>query len=796
MFLGYVWTQCLKFFMVKILLSIDMRPALKIYLGLIVLFTLLVFSFGCKPKGTRGSSSPVAGKGVFRESDHIVPDTEHLRSFACKACHEDAHADWAVSHHAHANRLMDAALDDPAFMAAVHEGYAGFSSTFTKDKDGYTIRTEGPEGLPTDFQPDMAFGYTPLVQYLIPFGDGRWQSTQIAWDPEHEEWFDVYGDARYAGEWGHWTGRGMNWNSQCAWCHMSGYDKNYDPVADAYAATWVEQGVSCIACHGTLPGHAEYHAPGGPGSRNPNYGLEPDPTVPPMSDIQVLHNCATCHSRREELSENFKPGDNFHDHFRLQLHDDPNLYYPDGQIRDEVYVFGSFIQTKMHAAGVLCKDCHEPHTGQLKFPETNNMICQTCHGPQGNNRPLKTEAPVIEPLDHSFHPADSTGNLCVECHMHQTVYMARDPRRDHGYHIPDPLLTKELGIPNACNRCHTDETVDWAIEWVDFWYGDKMKRPERERTRALAAAQRGEPESWRELLVQLDLQTIPMWEAALLNRLGDWAYLPEIQEAARTRIEHEDPLVRSTAVRLLGLNPANAATIRSALEDPTRVVRHAASWALQPELKPDMATYKEYRDYLLLHTDQPAGAASYGQFLFYQNRGEEAIYWLSRAIQYDPNSVPLYRDLAMIQNANGDPEGAIANFEKAAELEPINPEFPYSAALIHAEAGNLELAIPLLERTVEIDPSFDRAQYNLGLALSQTGKYLSALKAMEAAIQVRPDNPDYYYAAATIYYQIGQMDKAQEYAVSALQINQQYQPAMGLLRQIMQQQGPPAAPTP
>ena len=45
--------------------------------------------------------------------------------------------------------------------------------------------------------------------------------------------------------------------------------------------------------------------------------------------------------------------------------------------------------------------------------------------------------------------------------------MARDPRHDHGFTIPDPLLTKELGIPNACNRCHADKTVDWDAVIAD-----------------------------------------------------------------------------------------------------------------------------------------------------------------------------------------------------------------------------------------------------------------------------------------------------------------------------------------
>ena len=49
------------------------------------------------------------------------------------------------------------------------------------------------------------------------------------------------------------------------------------------------------------------------------------------------------------------------------------LYYPDGQIRDEVYVYGSFVQSKMHAAGVRCSNCHQPHS--LNLRAEGNDVC-------------------------------------------------------------------------------------------------------------------------------------------------------------------------------------------------------------------------------------------------------------------------------------------------------------------------------------------------------------------------------------------------------------------------------------
>ena len=51
--------------------------------------------------------------------------------------------------------------------------------------------------------------------------------------------------------------------------------------------------------------------------------------------------------------------------------------------------------------------------------------------------------------------------------MPVTTYMQRHPRHDHGFTIPDPLLTKQFGVPNACNKCHTDKDTEWSLEALE-----------------------------------------------------------------------------------------------------------------------------------------------------------------------------------------------------------------------------------------------------------------------------------------------------------------------------------------
>ena len=271
-----------------------------------------------------------------------------------------------------------------------------------------------------------------------------------------DRWLDVFaGQQRLPGEWGHWSGQGMNWNANCAYCHTTEFDKGFDFAANHYHSTWTQQGVACAACHSGLEQHVKTARAGNPSA-----------PLPRLDKTQIEHNCASCHSRREQLSaDKFTPGADFHDHFALSLPDHPGLYHHDGQILEEDFVYGSFQMSRMAHAGVTCLDCHNPHSLEPILPVENNMLCLRCHENGANN------APIIQPTEHSFHPHGSSGNRCVACHMPETTYMQVDPRADHAFLSPDPLLTKELGIPNPGNKAQSDKSVAWPAKGPKKWYG-------------------------------------------------------------------------------------------------------------------------------------------------------------------------------------------------------------------------------------------------------------------------------------------------------------------------------------
>ena len=74
------------------------------------------------------------------------------------------------------------------------------------------------------------------------------------------------------------------------------------------------------------------------------------PNFKPYLQQKEIQSCAPCHSYREQVKSGSRPGDVYEDYYALGfLRDD--LYHHDGQIKEEVYVTGSFMQSKMYHNG-------------------------------------------------------------------------------------------------------------------------------------------------------------------------------------------------------------------------------------------------------------------------------------------------------------------------------------------------------------------------------------------------------------------------------------------------------------
>ena len=640
---------------------------------------------------------------------------------SCVECHAGIVADWERSHHAKANRPVDPLLDRPAFEPARSIAESGVNYELVESGDDFVLRVVQADGSTEDHTLAGVIGYTPLRQYLAEFPGGRLQTISPSYDIFNDDWFDVFaGEDRLPGEWGHWTGQGMNWNANCAYCHTTEYEKGYDFETDRYRSRWVQQGIACAECHGGLETHIHAARIG-----------DKKTTTLPLDRRQVMDNCASCHSRRDQLTADaFALGDAYHDHFSLSAPDQPGLYYADGQILDEVFVHASFRMSRMAHAGVSCMDCHNPHTLETILPVADNQLCLRCH--EGGTM----NAPVIKPLEHSFHPAGSTGNRCVECHMPKTKYMQIDPRADHGFHMPDPLLTRELDIPNACSKCHDDKPLDWSIEWSEKWYGEKLAaHPQRARARAIAAAYRLDPQAAKQLLELAAKEDIPFWRATYTGLLGNFVGEPGVRDHLEAALQDEDPMVRERAILALPSLPDTGAKVIERLGDASRSVRLAAARALSTggAAVPDPKAAAEWRAYLEFNTDRPQTLMLLANEALTAGDAAKVRKYLKRAVALDRLNPGIYHQSAILLSTAGDNETAEAYLYTGWEIAPRDALFPYSLGLLRAEQDRLDECIAFLKEAVALEPGFQRAWYNLSLAYMKAGRQAEAAAAMQRA---------------------------------------------------------------
>ena len=99
----------------------------------------------------------------------------------------------------------------------------------------------------------------------------------------------------------------------------------------------------------------------------------------------------------------------------------------------------------------------------------NVINCQSCHSPEAENVPTEQSCinchqqfSATEAIaQHTKHQPNSAN--CFSCHQPEIVYGHLEFQRTHEISVPNPELTATKNVPNACNLCHTDKSVNWAI---------------------------------------------------------------------------------------------------------------------------------------------------------------------------------------------------------------------------------------------------------------------------------------------------------------------------------------------
>jgi len=671
--------------------------------------------------------------------------------------------------------------------------HAGVTSTFTRRDARFFVRTDGPDGELTDYEIAYTFGQVPLQQYLIEFANGRYQVLPLCWDTRPAEkggqrWFHLYPDETIDHtDQLHWTGPMQNWNYMCAECHSTNVRKNYRAASDTYETSWSEIDVSCEACHGPGSRHVEWADAVARKETPPeveHFGLavrledpgrdtwivNPDTgkgirLTPPIETAE-METCARCHSRRTALDDNYRHGRPLEDTHRLALLDE-TLYHPDGQILDEVYVYGSFLQSKMYQAGVTCSDCHEPHHQTLRFP--GDDVCSRCH-----------TAEVFDDKSHHFHEAETSGSHCVDCHMPPKNYMVVDPRHDHSMRVPRPDLSLELGTPNACNGCHQDRSARWAADKVANWYGPD-RRTEPHYGEVIAAAQQGDTAAGPRLLDLLKDSAVPAIVRASVLELVPAYLTPELLRATESSLSDADPLVRRAAIAVTEvIDPQTRVRLVSPLlDDPVRTVRMQAARVLLPVPASASAGLNrssiergtaEYEAAQWFNADRAEGRLNQAWLHLQRGEPDRAEQEYLRALEMAPWFGPAYVNLADLYRAQGRETEGENLLHRGLERIDESAELHNALGLLLVRLKRLPEALLELERAAELRPEWPRYGYVYGIALNSAGETARALAVLKKAHESFPADRETLTGLVSISRESGDRAGALRYARKLLEL--------------------------
>ncbi|MCP4430369.1 MAG: tetratricopeptide repeat protein [Gammaproteobacteria bacterium] len=673
----------------------------------------------------------------------------------CASCHQQQTKEWQQSDHFHAMQSANATTVLGDFSNATIKLH-GYASRFFIDKEQYFVETMNESGSKQVFPVLYTFGYHPLQQYLVDIGHGKLQAFDIAWDTRSEaeggqRWFHLQPDEKITTE--HpffWTRHFQNWNSRCAQCHSTNLQKNYSAKTNSYNTQWSDANVSCEACHGPGSKHVDLakakklsqkvtgfsHQAQQPLSWEFKKG-EAIASPQGIKNSDHTNMCGSCHSLRTQLVEK-TTGENFHDSSRLQLLN-KGSYFDDGQIREEVFVMGSFLQSKMHSKGVTCNNCHNPHSGKVLIQD--NGLCSQCHDPG-----------VYNANKHHHHAVNSKGAACVNCHMPNRTYMQVDERRDHSFTIPRPDLSLTLDVPNVCTQCHKGEQGKdnaWAGKQLSEWDA----KPDDEHWAHLNyRAQAGDLLVTRPLTTAVEQNVLPaLIRASLLDQLSIMPSRVSV-ETAQKSLHDSSPLVRRAAVNALEALPIETRwqLLSPYLKDESRSVRFeiAESVAsilnrLPPDQQTDLAEIiKEYRQSLSVSSDAPSTQVTIANLeLQLGNTGAAEQAYL-QALRIEPGYVQGLINLADFYRQTGREPEAEPLHKKALRIAPDDGAVHHSYGLFLIRRQKYDVALPYLKAASEQANAQPRYAYVYAIALDSKNRTNAAIKVLEKANERWPNQYD------------------------------------------------------
>lgn len=358
----------------------------------------------------------------------------------------------------------------------------------------------------------------------------------------------------------------------------------------------------------------------------------------------------------------------------------------------------------------------------------------------------------------------SEGAQCINCHMSGQYFMGRDFRRDHSFKIPRPDVTKKINSPNACNQCHEDKTVDWAIQKTEKWYG----KPSTEHHGiTFYEADLRVDSSYKKLKEIIENKNNPL----IIRRTGVELLArnyPQMNEELIPYLTAKEPALRHQGIANVIITEKTIKKVIPLLKDSIKSIRIQAAFALAANQNQIPNEYKvafnnaleEYKAVQEYNYDFPTAKLSLGNLYHNLKEYEKAEHYFKETIKQDPDLYQAQLNLAYLYNNTNKKNEAIRIFKKYLINNPEDGDTTYSLGLLLAEIGHYEEAVLYLEKAKETILENNRIILNLAKIYAYLKKEEKAEHYFKILIERSPNELEYYIALFEFYIQINNSNKA------------------------------------
>jgi predicted CXXCH cytochrome family protein len=409
-------------------------------------------------------------------------DADYLKSKNCISCHTDHFASWARTFHSRMTQEARAGSVQGDFDRDNTFEYLGVKARMERRGGAFSMTLTYSDGRSQFHTIDRTVGSRRIEQYLTKQA-GQYLRLPVAYDLLNRRWMSLNGSFFYPDRDNYFQHQ-TQWDSNCVFCHNVKAQPNMDPGSKRFDTEVTELGIACGACHGAAAEHAE--AASSPltrslwrlGGDSETHIVNPSKLSPERS----MMVCGHCHGQRvparfEQIQEIFHSGDPYNagddlSHVyspitretRVGDYSFANRFWSNGSPRLTAYEYQGILRSRCFIDGssdnrLNCLSCHSMHEGdprgQITEENRTDKPCLTCHQEYQETATLAA---------HTGHKTDNQGSRCYNCHMPRVVYGVMSVHPTHDITVPDPRLTVTSAVPNACNQCHLDKSVNWSIE--------------------------------------------------------------------------------------------------------------------------------------------------------------------------------------------------------------------------------------------------------------------------------------------------------------------------------------------